>query len=1021
MEDRSIGTVLVMGAGVAGIRAALELAENGYRVLLTDSSPHIGGILTKLDFQFPSDHCGMCTMLPTVGRDHASQYCMRKHLFHDNIEIMPFTQVRAVRGEPGAFTVDLVCGARHVDTDVCVGTSYCIGVCPVEVPDEFNQGLTTRKAIYRPVPHNLPNMLVVDAQACTKCGACVEICPVDAIDLEAKDETREVEVDAIVLAAGTDLCEPADTEEMNPYTASPDVVTALQFERMLSSSGSFSDTIRRPSDGRPAKRIGWVQCVGSRNRRHGRDYCSSICCMFALKEAVMAHKKGGPGMETTIFYMDMRTFEKDFYRYREYAEEEHGVHLVRCRVQGVDRLADGTLSLRYFDPKEGEFARGEFDLVVLSTGQSPLKVKDTLERLLGLELDGSSYCPSLTADKVQSPKEGVYMCGSFLGLSDISGAITSGIAAAGRASELMSSLGRDFTEFELPDEKPVARELPRTVVILCGWKQGKCPSEIDLEPLREALLTWRGLEEVHILDTLCQGENHEKAGAILEQSDCNRVIFGACLPYVYRQRLRLLARRAGFNPTLVQVVDLRGLIQRCLAEQDVPSFTRRAQLELRGAHDELRVTEALPARTISVEQRALVVGGGVAGMRAALSLAKRKVEVHLVERSPRLGGHSAEKLHYTLEGYDPSQLITELREQAYEHKRIIVYLNSEVVASNGFIGRFRTVIRNGSDQEDVVLHGATILATGGHEATTEEYCFGQCDRIVTQSDLEQRLANGAVVDGDLETVVMIQCVGSREKGAHEYCSRVCCAAALKNALQILKRKPDARIFILNRDIMSYGFLEQYYTKARGAGVVFVKYDLGAKPEVEVAEERPVVRFTDSVLRTEFEVSPDLLVLSTGIEPSDANRELAEIFDVELSADGFFQEAESKWRPVDFLKQGVFVAGVAHSPRPINEVIVQAEAAAQRAFTYLSQRRITTARRVARVHDSLCSRCQTCVDVCPYEAREFDAVENRIVIDTVACQGCGMCSVACPNGAAEVMGLSERQTMAVIDAALCEAH
>ena len=1018
MEDRSIGTALVMGAGVAGIRAALELAATGYQVLLTDSSPHIGGILTKLDFQFPSDHCDMCRMLPTVGREYASQYCMRKDLFHDNIEIMPFTEVKAIQGDPGAFTVELLRKARYVDTDICVGTGYCIKVCPVEVPDEFNEGLTSRKAIYRPVPHNLPNMLVVDAQACTRCGECIEVCPVGAIDLAAQDETHEVEVDAIVLAAGTELCDPADMEEMSAYTASKDVVTALQFERMLSASGCFSREIRRPSDGRPVKRIGWLQCVGSRNRRHGRDYCSSICCMFALKQAVMAHKRNGPGMETTIFYMDMRTFEKDFYRYREYAEEEHGVRLVRCRVQGVECLADGMLSIRYFDPKSGDFDRGEFDLVVLSTGQTPLKVKEKLEQMIvGLEVDEPAYYPSLTADKVQSPKEGVYMCGSFVGLSDISGAITSGIAAAGRASELMSSLGRGFKEVELPPEKPVSREVPRTAVILCGWKQGKCPSEIDLGPLRENLLSWRGVGEVHILDTLCQGENHEKARAILEQSDCNRVIFGACLPYIYRQRLRLLAQHAGFNPTLVQVIDLRGLIQRCLAENDVKNFTKKALAEVKATHDELKAADAIPARTILVEQRALIVGGGIAGMRAALSLAQRGVEVVLVERSPKLGGNSAKKLHTTLEGYDPAEVITDLVERTHENRKINVYLSSQVIASNGSLGCFRSVIRNGSNQDEVVLHGATILATGGQEATTDEYCFGQCDRIVTQMGLEQRLANGAAADGELDTVVMIQCVGSREKGAHEYCSRVCCAAALKNALRILEHKPDTRIFILNRDIMTYGFLEQYYTEARGKGVIFVKYDLQSKPQVEVVDDRPVVRFTDPVLRTQLEVSPDLLVLSTGIEPSDANRELAEIFDVGLSQDGFFQEAESKWRPVDFLKQGILVAGVAHSPRPINEVIVQADAAAQRAFTHLSKRQITTARRVARVHESLCSRCQTCIDVCPYEARSFDAVHNRIVIDAAACQGCGMCSVACPNGAAEVMGLNQRQTMAVIDAAL----
>jgi len=316
-EESKVGTVLVVGAGIAGIKSALELAETGYRVILTDTSPYVGGILQKLDHQFPTDHCGMCRMLPLVGREHASQHCMRKSLFHDNIEIMPFTEVKSIQGDAGVYEVELLKRARHVNTDVCNGLGSCIDVCPIEVPDEFNHGLTRRKAIYQPVPHNVPQMLLVDIQACDKCGKCVEFCPVDAIDLEARDETFNVEVNAIIIAAGTTLYDPATEDDAKAYTVSEDVVSSLAFERILSGSGTYDGTIRRPSDGRPAKRIAWIQCVGSRNRRQGRDYCSSICCMFALKEAVLAHEKGGPDVETTIFYMDMRTFGKDFYQYRE--------------------------------------------------------------------------------------------------------------------------------------------------------------------------------------------------------------------------------------------------------------------------------------------------------------------------------------------------------------------------------------------------------------------------------------------------------------------------------------------------------------------------------------------------------------------------------------------------------------------------------------------------------------------------------------------------------------------------------
>ncbi|MFW5741238.1 MAG: 4Fe-4S binding protein, partial [Myxococcota bacterium] len=369
VESTPIGSVLVVGAGVAGIRAALDLAEVGYRVLMTDASPAIGGILAKLDYQFPSDHCGMCKMLPLVGREYASQYCMRKSLFHDNIKIMPFTEVVSIKGDPGAFEVELRERARHVDTEVCIGTGYCAEACPLEAPDEFNQGLTRRKAIYQPVPHNLPNMWLIDMGLCDKCGKCVEVCPVDAIKLDAQDKAHTVQVDSVIFATGTGLYDPSNKEDLSSYAHSPDVVTSLEFERLLSGSGRYDGVIHRPSDGKPAKRIAWMQCVGSRNRAKNRDYCSSICCMFALKEAVLAREKGGKDVETTIFYMDMRTFGKGFYRYREQAEDKHGVRLIRCRVHNVEPMGDGTLRVRYPDPSGEGWKYETFDMVVLSTGQ----------------------------------------------------------------------------------------------------------------------------------------------------------------------------------------------------------------------------------------------------------------------------------------------------------------------------------------------------------------------------------------------------------------------------------------------------------------------------------------------------------------------------------------------------------------------------------------------------------------------------------------------------------------------------
>ncbi|MDY6854297.1 MAG: FAD-dependent oxidoreductase [Thermodesulfobacteriota bacterium] len=1019
IEENNLCTVLVVGAGIAGIKSALELAETGYRVLLTDASPQIGGILSKLDHQFPTDHCGMCRMLPMVGREYASQHCMRKSLFHDNIEILPFTEVKSVQGDVGAYEVELLKRARNVDTDVCNGLGRCIEVCPIEVPDEFNHGLTKRKAIYQPVPHNVPQMFLIDKQACNNCGECVKVCPVNAIDLEAQDETTQVKVNAIIFAAGATLYDPATQDDAKAYTVSEDVVSSLAFERILSGSGTYDGTIRRPSDGNPATRIAWIQCMGSRNRRQGRDYCSSICCMFALKEAILAHEKGGANVETTIFYMDMRTFGKDFYRYREKAEEHYGVRLVRCRVQDVLQEADGTLLIRYFDPVSGEFSKSNYDMVVLSTGQSPFEDNRKIAELLGLDLSSSGLLPTIDFEKVKLAKPGVFICGSQMGLTDISEAVTSGIAAAGEVSRLLTSINMSpIEEEELVPERPVDREASLISVILCRCKDDKAPEDLDLKPLSLAIEGINRVGEVHVVDSLCHEEGQRALEKILEQTKCNRLIFGVCLPYVYRQKFRRLARAAGFNPSLVEIVDLLGIARLGTAETDTIDWVSRAIEEIVATIEKLKFAEALHVDEIPINQAALVVGGGVAGMHAAISLAERGIGVHLVEKSGQLGGHAGSELYFTIEGLDPTGLAIGLRQKIEGQSKITVHLNSEVAETKGDIGCFITRIRNDGIDEDIALqHGAVILATGGHEGTTNEYGHGESEQILRHVELEKRLATGEIDATALDNVVMIQCVGSREKGGREYCSRICCVAALKNAFKIREKNPETRIYILYRDMMTYGFLEQYYTKARGEGIVFVNYDPEQKPEVEIIDGKPRVKFIDPVLRMPFEISPDLLVLATGIEPNASNEQLAQIFGLPLNQDGFFIEADSKWRPVEFKKLGIFFAGTAHSPQSLSEAIMQAEAAAQKAYDYLFRHEIQTARVVSRIHDALCARCQVCVEACPYDARVFNSVENCITVNAAACQACGVCAVACPNNAAEVMGWSEKQTMAVIDAKL----
>nr|MDA8134604.1 FAD-dependent oxidoreductase [Desulfobacteraceae bacterium] len=873
-------------------------------------------------------------------------------------------------------------------------------------------------------PHNTPQMLLIDMETCTRCGECVKVCPTNVINLSAEDEALTRQVHAIVLASGVKLYNLKDFEDAKSWAVSPDVVSSLAFERIISGSGTFDGTIRRPSDGRPAKKIAWVQCMGSRNRRQKRDYCSSICCMFALKEAVLAKEKGGDEVETTIFYMDMRTFGKDFYRYYERAVDEHGVKLIRCRVQGVMLNPDKSLSMRYFDSETQEFFVSDYDMVVLSTGQVPYETHQKLADLLHVDVDSRKLLPTDPYDKVKLVKPGVFLCGSLMGLTDISEAVGSGIAAAGQVSRFLSGLDVSLLEEEeIPEPTAKDRDEPLVSVVLCKCSEKMQESSVDFNALGAGLKRLNGVGEVHILDMLCSDEGKQTVLDLLAKSKCNRLLMGACHPFMYRKSLKNLAKKAGFAASLVEITDLSSIVHRGVFDpQPVESgkrdYTRLAYNDLRAHIENLKLKPALHVESLSINPAALVVGGGIAGMHAALSLAQRGVEVHLVEKTDKLGGYAGTRIEHTIDGLTPVSMAKDLAGKVLEHKHITLHKNCEIVATQGSLGAFETKIRDVSKSENFYLnHGAAIIATGGHEGATDEYEYGNSDQILTQAELKDGLVTGEIDVGEAETIVMIQCVGSRQKEGRAYCSRICCIGAIANALAIREKNPEARIFILYRDVMTYGFTEQYYTQARLAGIIFVSYRLDNKPKVELVDGSPVITFTEPVLNAEMQLTPDYLILSTGVDAEASNRDVGKAFGLPVNEDGFFVEADAKWRPVEFLKVGLYVAGVAHSPMTLKDAILQAEAAAHKTYAYLSGRKIHTAHTISRVHDAICVRCQRCVAICPYGARSYDEVLDRIIVDGATCQACGMCAVECQNNAAEIMGFSDKQIMAVIDAGL----
>ncbi len=1132
--DTKTGSVLVIGAGISGIRSALDLAEMNYRVFLIDKSAHLGGILSQLDYQFPNDHCGMCKILPTINRDASSQYCLRKGLSHENIEIMLETEMTALEGEPGNFRATLVSAPSFIDAGMCTGCGECASVCPVESPDEFNAGLTKRKAVHLPVPHSIPNRFVIDMASCTRCGACEKACPTGAIDLglnarrgfrvlvvddelvvrdslkewlvdegfsvdmaesgkqavemlsqinydlmlldikmpgmdgvevlkiaremkpdlpvvmmtayatvetaveamkvgaldyllkpfdvenliskvvqqyesTAKKTERILEVSAVIMAAGTGLADPARSTNTYEYKVFPNVVTSVEFERLMSGTGPNAGRLLRPGDGKPVEKIAWLQCVGSRDIQQKADYCSSVCCMYSIKEALLAKSKTGGAADTAIFYMDMRTFGKDFQRYRDSTEQESGVRFIRSRVHSVEPGRNGSLRLHYVDATGNE-GEEEFDMVVLAVGQRPSAESEALADLSGMELNEWGFCHTEAFSPGRSSKAGVFAGGSFPGLKDISESIIQAGSASLEASKLIVAEGHGLPAAASNEKsfRDVSREPPRPAVALCtcGGKLAQ-----NVQGLVTSISQWAPEARIFPIERICTQSGWQTLTENLEKNGPNRVVIGACMPCLYGRKLPELGRADGLSPDLMEVVDIV-----------TPAFPgasegSRAIQEaiLKMSLEKLRGTDPVQHTPVPLVRKALVVGGGIAGMTAALAVADHGIHVYLIEKSSNLGGLAAQ-IRHTIEGDSPADLVAKSIARVESHPNITVHKGASVVHAQSRDGNFLTTIELQDGKAELLEHGAAILATGGKEALTSEYHHGDSKSILTQLELEDRIATGAIDPAKLGSIAMIQCVGSREKGRN-YCSRVCCASALKHALQIKEKNPDLEIYVFYRDIMTYGFMESRYTRARREGVIFIQYTPEAKPDCSLDGDGKIhISAKDPILGRQIVLQPDLLVLATGMVPED-QRGLADQFGIEVNEDGFFREAEYKWQPVNSRKRGVFICGTAHSPRSVTESIAMAQAAAQRALAMLSRKEAHAGSVVAEVRHSLCSLCETCISACPYGARRRNEDEDIIEIDELACQGCGACAAVCPNSASVLRGYGDRQVMSMLDAAL----
>ena len=1008
-EENNFGDVVVVGGGISGIQAALDLATTGYKVYLVDKSPTIGGKMAQLDKTFPTNDCSMCIESPKFIE------CDR----HPNIEILTYTEVEKVEGEAGDFTVTLNKKPRYIIEDKCTGCTVCAEYCPINIPDPFNQELSNNKAVHIYFSQAVPLVPYID-DACSylksgKCSICVGVCKNNAIDLHQKAEKRIVKVGAIVLSPGYDVFHPEVRGDYG-YGKYKNVVTSLDFERLLCSTGPHTGEILRPSDHKHPKKIAWIHCVGSRQTTEGgNSYCSSVCCTYIQKQVILS-KDHDADMIATIFHNDIRSYGKDFERFYQRAENLPGVTFIRSYVTvGKEIPGSQNVTIKYSTPNDG-VKEDEFDLVVLGVGLIPPANVENFADIFGIELNHHQFCEINPTSPIKTSRPGIFISGAFQGPLDIPESVVGASGANAMVGELLSARrGKLSKERVYPEERDVSEEELRVGVFAChcGANIGRVVDIPGLVDYSKSLDTVVHAEEGLFI---CSTDAAQQISNTIREKKLNRVIVAACTPKTHEPLFRDTLREAGLNQYFFDFTNIR---EHCswVHSKQKEEASKKAKDLVRMSVARVGYLEPLQEFDLPVNKTALVVGGGIAGMTSALSIANQGFEVHLLEKEANLGG-MALRIPTTLEGLNVQEFIADLIKKIYQHPLVFVSHSASITDVSGYVGNFVTTVTT-EGRTKVIKHGAAVLATGAVEYKPTEYLYGTTEKVMTSVEMGEQLALKNEKLTEAKSLVMIQCVGCRQPDRN-YCSRVCCSHSIKNALKLKEINPELDIYILFRDIRTYGYSEDYYRDAASKNVKFIRYEPENKPKLESITEsgKEVIRVcvADPILGKDLIIDADIVSLAAAVISSEGTYEASRQFKVTLNQDGFFQEAHMKLRPVDFSAEGIYLCGTAHYPKHISEAISQAYGAAGRAVALLSQDTVTASGSVCEVNENTCVSCGACISVCTYGAIAFNE-KNLAAVNSVLCKGDGLCNVVCPTSAISLKHYTDEELLGQIDAVL----